>query len=137
MMSAPLMAGNDLTLENDTLGLLTNREVIEIDQDPLHFGASEIALKPGAQTGTHVLAKPLSRSGARAVALLNEGNSDTRIRVNFADSASRNRPSPSGMSGHTKTWVSCPHPMRQRSHRMARVCWKSRGENLRYQAWCV
>lgn len=85
MMSAPLIAGNDLTLENGALRLLTNREVIAIDQDPLHFGASEIALKPGAQTDTHVLAKPLSRSGARAVALLNEGDTDARIKVKFAD----------------------------------------------------
>ena len=85
MMSAPLIAGNDLTLANGVPELLMNREVIEIDQDPLHFGASEIALKPGPQGDTHVLAKPLSRSGKRAVALLNEGNSPAQITISFAD----------------------------------------------------
>ncbi|PMS35889.1 hypothetical protein C0Z20_16340 [Trinickia symbiotica] len=85
MMSAPLIAGNDLTLDNGALGLLTNREVIAIDQDPLHFAASEIALRPGPQGDTHVLAKPLSRTGSRAVALLNEGDIEARIKVKFAD----------------------------------------------------
>ncbi len=85
MMSAPLIAGNDLTLDNGVLGLLTNPEVIAIDQDPLHFGASELALNPGRQPDTHVLAKPLSRSGARAVALLNEGDTKARVKVSFAD----------------------------------------------------
>ncbi|MEX3958622.1 NPCBM/NEW2 domain-containing protein [Trinickia sp. EG282A] len=85
MMSAPLIAGNDLTLDNGALGLLTNREVIAIDQDSLHFAASEIALRPGPQGDIHVLAKPLSRAGSRAVALLNEGNVEARIKVKFAD----------------------------------------------------
>lgn len=85
MMSAPLIAGNDLMLDNGALSLLTNREVIAIDQDPLHFAASEVALRPGPQSNTHVLAKPLSRSGSRAVALLNEGDTEARIKVHFAD----------------------------------------------------
>lgn len=85
MMSAPLIAGNDLTLDNGALRLLTNREVIAIDQDPLHFAASEIALRPGRQLNIHVLAKPLSRPGSRAVALLNEGDAEARIKVKFAD----------------------------------------------------
>ncbi len=85
IMSAPLIAGNDLRSQTaDTLALLTNPEVIAIDQDALHFGASEIT-SSGAPANTHVLAKPISGSGNRAVALLNEGSSAANVTVNFAD----------------------------------------------------
>ncbi|OXJ23282.1 hypothetical protein CFB46_20455 [Burkholderia sp. HI2761] len=85
IMSAPLIAGNDLSVDNGALSYLLNSEVIAIDQDPLHFGASEIGLMAGTQSSIHVLAKPLTKTGSRAVALLNEGNTPANITVNFQD----------------------------------------------------
>lgn len=55
MFSSPLMAGNDLrTMSRETLELLTNKEVIAVDQDPLgycairwmKYGDLEIWFKP-------------------------------------------------------------------------------------------
>jgi alpha-galactosidase len=47
ILAAPLLAGNDLTsMTPETVALLTNREVIAIDQDPA--GKQEIALAPRA-----------------------------------------------------------------------------------------
>jgi alpha-galactosidase len=86
VMSAPFMAGNDLTkMDGETQALLTNPEVIAIDQDPLGFGASEVGLGGGQQGRTHVLAKPLASSGSRAVALVNQGDQAASVTMKFAD----------------------------------------------------
>ncbi|MCW3840680.1 NEW3 domain-containing protein [Micromonospora yasonensis] len=67
-MAAPLLAGNDLTtMSADIREILTNREVIAVDQDPLG--------RPGypvANTDGHwVLSKPLA-DGGRSVVLFND-----------------------------------------------------------------
>ena len=68
MMAAPLIAGNDLrTMDADTQAMLTNAELIAVDQDPAgipgkrltHFG------------GLEVWARPLTLDGLRAVVLFN------------------------------------------------------------------
>ena len=57
MMAAPLMAGNDLGHVAETTAILTNREVIAIDQDPLgkqgraRAGPREVWTKPLADGG--------------------------------------------------------------------------------------
>lgn len=77
MMAAPLIAGNDLrTMTKETIEILTNKEVIAIDQDALgvqcfkwfDFGSYEIYAKPLA-------------NGELAVCFLNRG--ETPINVNF------------------------------------------------------
>ena len=41
---APLLAGNDVTTMNDTIkNILTNREVIAVDQDPLGIQGNEVS----------------------------------------------------------------------------------------------
>jgi alpha-galactosidase len=69
IMAAPLMAGNDLrTMADDIRAVLTNREVIAVDQDPLGV-QGRVMLDRGY--GIQVWAKPLA-DGAVAVAILNQ-----------------------------------------------------------------
>jgi alpha-galactosidase len=81
LLAAPLMAGNDLaTMTAETRDILTNREVIAIDQDPLgmqgrkvsHNGPLEVWMKPLAD-------------GSRAVILFNRGTEAGNISVDWAD----------------------------------------------------
>lgn len=77
MLSSPLIAGNDLTKMSDqTLGILTNNEMIEINQDPLVYQARRLK----DEGDIEVWAKPLKStlSGEVAVALLNRSKS-TRV----------------------------------------------------------
>ena len=70
MMVSPLLAGNDLTAMSDqTLGILTNREMIAINQDPLFYQARRLR----DDGDLELWAKPLgdTMSGDIAVALLN------------------------------------------------------------------
>jgi alpha-galactosidase len=68
MLSAPLLAGNDLrTMSPPTRDMLTNRDVIAVDQDP--------AAAPAKPSGddARILVKPLS-DGAVAVAYVNSAD---------------------------------------------------------------
>jgi alpha-galactosidase len=67
MLAAPLMAGNDLrTMSAETRAILTNREVISIDQDALGREATRI-LETG---GVEVWTRPLA-DGGMAVGIFN------------------------------------------------------------------
>jgi alpha-galactosidase len=69
LLSAPLLIGCDLTkLDDFTLNLLTNDEVLEVNQDPLGKQAARIT----SVTGTEVWAKQMS-DGSWAVGLFNRG----------------------------------------------------------------
>jgi alpha-galactosidase len=81
MLAAPLISGNDLRhMEADTLAVLTNKEVIAIDQDPLGKEASRVR-KDGDR---EVWARELA-GGNRAVALLNRAATPQAITVNWED----------------------------------------------------
>jgi alpha-galactosidase len=81
MLAAPLIAGNDLSaMSPETRAILTNREVIAVDQDPLGQQGRRVA-----KTGDlEVWARPL-KGGGRAVILLNRGKASARISVDWAD----------------------------------------------------
>jgi hypothetical protein len=80
--SAPLLAGNQLdTMNADTKGVLTNSEVIAIDQDPLAKQGTKVSDSNGLQ----VYNKVLSGTGRRAVLLLNRSSATATITVKFAD----------------------------------------------------
>jgi alpha-galactosidase len=82
MLAAPLLAGNDLrSMASSTTGVLTNSEMIAVDQDALGAQATLVAT-PTA--GLQVWSKPLTGSGDRAVALLNRNGSAASITVTFA-----------------------------------------------------
>jgi alpha-galactosidase len=79
LLSAPLMAGNDLrTMTAETREILTNKEVIAVDQDPLGMQGRKIA-----DTGpVEVWMKPLS-NGGHAVILFNRGSTTAPISVTW------------------------------------------------------
>lgn len=71
LMSVPLLLGNDLTkLDEFTLSLLTNDEVLEVNQDPL--GKQAIVVSKQGEAG--VMAKDME-DGSKAVGLFNPGDS--------------------------------------------------------------
>jgi alpha-galactosidase len=79
-VAAPLMIGSDVrTLSDAAVAMLTNPEVIAVDQDPIGWQGVEIADYGGLQVWMRYLATP----GTRAVALLNTTGSDQSIAVNW------------------------------------------------------
>ncbi|MGA5299375.1 glycoside hydrolase family 27 protein [Nucisporomicrobium flavum] len=82
LMSAPLIAGNDLTAMNDaTRRILTNPEVIAVDQDPLGSQGRRVRDLGDRE----VWSKKVQGSGVRVVALWNRGGSAASIRVDWSD----------------------------------------------------
>jgi alpha-galactosidase len=81
ILAAPLIAGNDLTsMSASTKSILTNTEVIAVDQDPLGKQGTLVATP---QTGLQIWSKTLTGSNARAVALFNRNGSPADITVSF------------------------------------------------------
>jgi hypothetical protein len=79
---APLITGNNLaTMSASTRAILTNREVIAIDQDALGRQGVKVAED---QSGLQVYSKVLSGGGRRAVALLNRTGSAATITARWA-----------------------------------------------------
>ena len=79
VLCAPLLIGCDLTkLDDFTLSLLTNDEVIEVNQDELGAQAAVVAEGPRAQ----VWAKPMS-DGSLVFALYNTHEMNTKITIDF------------------------------------------------------
>ena len=79
MMAAPLILGNDLTnMSAETLAIITNREVIAIDQDPL--GIQGLRLKKEGEL--QYWFKPLS-DGAWAFCLLNAGPEAATVELDW------------------------------------------------------
>ena len=82
IVAAPLLAGNDLrTMSAETRDILTNREVIAVDQDSLGV---EGWLASQAVPGLQVWVKPL-QDGGRAVALLNRTGAAASITAPWDD----------------------------------------------------
>jgi alpha-galactosidase len=81
LFAAPLMAGNDLVaMTPDVRDLLTNREVIAVDQDVLGMQGRKVR-----DDGAHeVWMKPLS-DGSRAVILFNRGTEDAPIALSWEE----------------------------------------------------
>jgi alpha-galactosidase len=70
MLASPLLAGNDLpNMKPEIKAILTNREVIALDQDQLGRQASRVYSEGEVEVWT----KPLS-GGAEAIAVLNAGD---------------------------------------------------------------
>lgn len=79
LINAPLMAGNDLRdMDPETLGILTNKEVIAINQDALGKQGYKVA----DHGDTEVWIKPLS-NGDHAVILFNRSSRDRYVAVNW------------------------------------------------------
>jgi alpha-galactosidase len=81
MLSAPLIAGNDLaSMSKETAEILGNGEVIAVDQDPLVIQAFRYL----AAGNLEVWYKPLAK-GELAVAFLNRGKAPERISFDWAE----------------------------------------------------
>jgi alpha-galactosidase len=81
LMAAPLMAGNDLrAMSAETRDILTNREVIAVDQDALGMQGRKVR-DNGPQ---EVWMKPLA-DGSRAVILFNRGTEAGEIAVSWPE----------------------------------------------------
>lgn len=80
MLAAPLFLGTDISrLNSDLVGLLTNREMVAIDQDALGSQARRISTSDGLQ----VWARPLS-GGDYAVALFNSTGTAATISTSLS-----------------------------------------------------
>jgi alpha-galactosidase len=81
LLSAPLLIGCDMEKFDDfTLNLLTNDEVLDIDQDPL----GKQAVRVGGAGDLDVYAKPLE-DGSLAVGLFNRGRIAATVTAKWSD----------------------------------------------------
>jgi alpha-galactosidase len=79
ILAAPLLAGNDLTtMTPETIALLTNREVIAIDQDRAGIQGDRVS----AEGPIEIWARPLA-DGSKAVGLFNRHSQPMDIQVDF------------------------------------------------------
>jgi alpha-galactosidase len=82
MLSSPLLAGNDIrSMSATSRDILTNAEVIAVDQDALGAQATVVA-QP--QTNLQVWSKPMAPPNTRAVALFNRTAAAAAIAVSWA-----------------------------------------------------
>jgi alpha-galactosidase len=81
LLAAPLLAGNDLTkMTPETIALLTNPDVIAVDQDSAGIQGRRV----GQEGPIEIWMKPLA-GHRRAVGLFNRGESRAQITVYFRD----------------------------------------------------
>jgi alpha-galactosidase len=81
LLAAPLMAGNDIrNMKPEIRDILTNKEVIAIDQDPLGREGRRVKREAGLEVWARQLA-----DGGRAVALLNRTGSQANITASWVD----------------------------------------------------
>ena len=80
MLAAPLIAGHDVrSASPDTVALLTNAEVIAIDQDPLGKPGRRVVQREAVEVWTRGLA-----DGRTAVAFFNRGTSPVKVETPLA-----------------------------------------------------
>jgi hypothetical protein len=81
ILAAPLLAGNDLrNMTPSTLDILTNRDVIAVDQDPLGKQGARV----WSASDREIWTRPLA-DGSTAVGIFNRGASDGTVSVTWAE----------------------------------------------------
>lgn len=79
MMASPLIAGNDLRhMSKETTAVLTNKDVIAVNQDPLGIQAFKYLEEDGSLVETDFWFKPLA-NGDWALAILNRGDKSKAV----------------------------------------------------------
>jgi alpha-galactosidase len=82
ILAAPLITGNDVTkMSATTKAILTNKDVIDVDQDPL---GKQGTLVGNAGTNLEIWSKQLSGTNTRAVALFNRSGGAASMSVTWA-----------------------------------------------------
>ena len=81
LLDSPLLIGCDMTqMDEFTLSLLTNDEVLEVNQDPLGKQAARVAKNGDLE----VWAKDME-DGSKAVGLFNRGKAETKVTANWSE----------------------------------------------------
>lgn len=81
LMAAPLIFSGDITrLDDFTLSLLTNDEVIDVDQDPLGKPGRRAAYAEGCEVWVRDL-----EDGSKAVGLFNRGELEATVTAHWSD----------------------------------------------------
>jgi len=81
LLASPLMAGNDLrSMSAEIKEILTNKEVIAVDQDPLGMQGRRVKRNGEQEVWSRQLA-----DGSRAVVLFNRGAQEKEISVSWTD----------------------------------------------------
>ncbi len=81
LLAAPLLAGNDLAhMSKDTLDILTNKDIVAIDQDPAAHPVKRSVIQEGK---TEIWTRELA-DGSTAVALFNRGDQAASITVDWS-----------------------------------------------------
>ena len=81
LLAAPLLIGCDMSqLDDFTLGLLSNDEVLAVDQDPLGRAAGRIS-----QAGSLQVWKKELEDGSQAVGLFNTGSQAAKVTATWSD----------------------------------------------------
>jgi alpha-galactosidase len=81
MLAAPLLTGNDITkMSATTKAILTNQEVVDVDQDPLGKQGTMVAT---AGSNLEIWSRQLSGTNARAVALFNRSGGAASMSVTW------------------------------------------------------
>jgi alpha-galactosidase len=81
MLAAPLMSGNNLhTMSAQTTGILTNKDVIAVDQDPLGIECFKYAMTPDS---VETLVRPLA-NGDLAVCFLNRSDKQQTLSFDWS-----------------------------------------------------
>jgi alpha-galactosidase len=81
LLAAPLLAGNDLsTMKPETIALLTNRELLAIDQDRLGRQADRVS----AEGAREIWARPMA-DGSKAVGIFNRFDWPQDIEIDFSE----------------------------------------------------
>jgi alpha-galactosidase len=82
LLDAPLLIGGDLRkLDDFTFGLLSNDEVLAVNQDPL--GKQAVRIVQDAQNKTEIWAKPMS-DGSYAVGFFNRSEHAASVTLNWS-----------------------------------------------------
>jgi hypothetical protein len=78
MMNSPLLAGNDLrNMSKQTIEILTNKEVIALNQDRAFIQARRILREDDVE----VWMKPLGTGKQRAIAVMNRGDNEVSYQL--------------------------------------------------------
>jgi alpha-galactosidase len=100
ILAAPLLAGNDLsTMTPETTAMLTNKEVIAIDQDPLGKQGDRVWSEGSLEIWSRSLA-----DGSKAVGMFNRTGAPLEMTVDFASL---------GFNGHARVrniWAAADIP---------------------------
>jgi alpha-galactosidase len=88
MLAAPLLAGNDLQNQTkETLAILTNRDVIAIDQDKAGKQGKRLSQSGDSEIWVRDLA-----DGTKAIAFFNRGGETSDLTLKWSDAGFKSAP---------------------------------------------